>query len=273
MTEFFLILFGKNFLNYLIHQSLNIFIISEELVFIIKTCLSVEMFEDAYVYTKMLLDLSNMKLKAEERILLMKAGKSRFNFYRNGWKNLMDQQSENENNIGISRELIENQIFKFENDIKLFCRDVDESLTLLLKNSDTNDFHEIIFYKKLRADYLRYYSEVANPDEFANCVEICEESYRETYSLCQEKLTPQDTLTLSVALNYSLFAYFILDDTKKAFDIADKATKAAENNKNAHNKILDINNLNNQDDKEYNMLFKSLEDNLTIWKIELFDVN
>jgi len=220
------------------------------------------MFEDAYYYTKMVLEISNLKLNPEERILFMKAAKARFNFYRNGWKNLMDQQSESESQI--PRETIEDHIIKLENEIKLFCKEIDETLNKLLNKSDIDDFHEIIFYKKLRADYLRYFSEVSNQDEFANIVEVCEESYREVYILCQEKLNSQDTLTLSVALNYSIFAYFILDDTKKAFDIADRATKAADkiNNKNE-----------NEDDLEYKRLYKSLEENLTIWKIELFDVN
>lgn len=220
------------------------------------------MFEDAYFYTKMLLEISNLKLNQEERILFMKSAKARFNFYRNGWKNLMDQQSESESQI--PRETIDDHIIKLENDIKFFCKDIDETLNKLLNKSDLDDFHEIIFYKKLRADYLRYFSEVSNQDEFANIVEVCEESYREAYNLSQEKLNSQDTLSLSVALNYSIFAYFILDDTKKAFDIADKATKAAEK---INNKI------ENQDDLEYKRLYKSLEENLTIWKIELFDVN
>ena len=210
----------------------------------------------------MLLSISGMKLNLEERVLFMKASKDRFNFFRNAWKNLMDQQSDNE--IELPREIIENHIIQYENEIKQFCKEIDEYLDNLLQNSSQSDFHEIIFYKKLRADYLRYYSEVSNQDEFSNCVEVCEESYRTTYELCQEKLNPHDTLTLSLALNYSIFAYFILDDTKKAFDIADKATKAAD--KSSYK-------LDNYDDKEYKMLYKDLEENLTIWKIELFDVN
>ncbi len=210
----------------------------------------------------MLLDITNLKLNQEQRILFMKAAKGRFNFFRNGWKNLMDQQSENDSHI--PREIIEEHILFLESEIKLFCKDIDETLKRLLNNSDEKDFHEIVFYKKLRADYLRYFSEVSNQDEFANIVEVCEESYKEAYNLCREKLNYHDTLTLSVALNYSIFAYFILDDTKKAFDIADKATKAADKNINKNDLV---------DDKEFKMLYKSLEENLTIWKIELFDVN
>ena len=71
--------------------------------------------------------------------------------------------------------------------------------------------------------------------------------------MCKEKLSPHDTLTLSLALNYSIFAYFILDDTKKAFDIADNATKEAD--KSSYK-------LNNYDDKEYKMIYKDLEENL-----------
>lgn len=210
----------------------------------------------------MLLSISAMKLTLEERVLFMKASKARFLIYRNAWKNLMDQQSDNE--IELPREIIEKYIMQYEYDIKKYCQEIDQFLEGLLQNSNENDFHEIIFYKKLRADYLRYFSEVSNQDEFSNCVEVCEESYRIAYDMCKEKLTPHDTLTLSLALNYSIFAYFILDDTKKAFDIADNATKEAD--KSSYK-------LNNYDDKEYKMIYKDLEENLTIWKIELFDVN
>ena len=208
----------------------------------------------------MLLEVSNMKLQPEERILFMKAAKSRFNYYRNGWKNLMDQQSENETYI--PREIIESHILILENEIKDFCREIDEYLNRFLENSNPEDYEEIIFFKKLKADYFRYYSEVSDENEFTIYVELCQDLYKEAYEKCQEKLDPFNTLTLSVALNYSIFAYFILDDTKKAFDIADKATKAADKKKNM-----------DQEDKEYKLLYKSLEENLTIWKIELFDVN
>jgi len=211
---------------------------------------------------KMLLDISGMKLNQEERTLLMKSAKARFNFFRNGCKNLMDEYSETEPHI--PREAYDAYILKLENEIKLFCRELDETLNQLLKNSDKSDFNEIIFYKKLRADYLRYFCEISNDDEVAGIVEVCEESYKEVYLLTQEKLSSHDTLTLSVALNYSFFAYFNLGDTKKAFEIADKATKAADKN---------MNKIDNQDDKEYRMLYKSLEENLTIWKIDLFEDN
>ena len=201
-----------------------------------------------------------MKLNLEERVLFMKSSKARFLIYRNAWKNLMDQQSVNE--IELPRDIIEKYIMQYELDIKRFCQEIDQYLENLLSNSNENDYREIIFYKKLRADYLRYFSEVSNQDEFANCVEICEETYSNTYELCKLKLLPNDTLTLSVALNYSIFAYFILDDTKKAFCIADNATKLADGCKTQ-----------NYDDKEYKMIYKDLEENLTIWKIELFDVN
>jgi len=80
--------------------------------------------------------------------------------------------------------------------------------------------------------------------------------------MCNKELEPYSALTLSVALNYSVFSYFIVDDTKKAYEIADKAYKLAMEKINAENKNPDI-----------DVLIKNIEDNLTIWKIELFDTN
>lgn len=196
-------------------------------------------------------------LNEEERNLYMKTEKAYFSYFRNGWKNLLDfDQTEGENNL-IPKKMVESEMQKLENEIKKFCTHIVEVVDKFEKNVE-DDIPATIFYKKLKADYLRYYSEVSNESEFREYVDKCEVNYKEAYDKCLSYLEPHNPLTLSVALNYSVFAYFILDDTKRAFNIADNIYRQA---------ILKLN--TEHKNPEVEALIKSIEENLTIWKIEL----
>jgi 14-3-3 protein epsilon len=192
----------------------------------------------------------------------MKAAKSKFNFCRNAWKVLLDyEQQEDEEFSQIPKTMIKSQMENYEKLISKFCMNMDFYINELISKLGKDDLSAIIFYKKLRADYLRYYSEVAGEDIFTSTVEKCEETYKEAYNMCNE-LEPNNVLTLSVALNYSIFVYFIVDDTHKAYDIADKAYKQAMSKFSTEHRNVEVDNV-----------IKNLEENLTIWKIELFDVS
>lgn len=226
---------------------------------LIKVCLDLELYEEGYSYLNRLIHLRNYNLKEEERNYLMRLAKEKLNIFRKGWKNLVDyDQSENELSI---KTLIDEQMLILEKKIKQFCNEIDKLVDKLLEVNIENDLTAIIFYKKLKADYLRYYAEVANQDEFNIVVDKCQDLYEKTYEMCKSLEQPCNALTLSVALNYSVFAYFIVDDTKKAYEIADKAYKTA------------INKISDNKNSEIDVLIKNIEDNLTIWKIELFDAN
>ncbi len=234
----------------------------DEIRYLIKTSLDIELYKEAFDYCKQLLKINDFRLDEEERNLFMKAAKSRFNFYRNAWKVLLDYEQQEEEELSqIPKTMIKSQMENYEKQISKFCKNMDTYVNKLIEKLDKYDINATIFYKKLRADYLRYYSEVAGEDVFTSTVEKCEEIYKEAYALCND-LEPHNVLTLSVALNYSIFVYFIIDDTYKAYDIADKAHKNAMTRLNTEQRNMDVDNV-----------IKNLEENLTIWKIELFDVS
>jgi 14-3-3 protein epsilon len=186
----------------------------------------------------------------------MKTFKAKFNNYRNGWKNLLEfQQLENENST-LSKILIDKELLNLEKDIKIFCLSTIEVINKLEENEE--DQLAKIFYNKLKADYLRYYCEVSEENEFLEFVEKSEELYKDAHDKCLNILEPNNPLTLSVVLNYSIFCYFILDDVQRAFNIADNIYKQSIMTLNAE-----------QDNPEVESLIKSIEENLTIWKIEL----
>lgn len=230
-----------------------------ELCDLIKVCLDLELYEEGYNYVQFLIEKKGHKLSEEERNFLMRLAKEKLNIFRKGWKNLVDfDQSENDLVI---KGLIDEQMVILEKSIKTFCNDMNALVDKFLELTNENDIPAVIFYKKLKADYLRYYAEVANQDEFNIIVDKCQDLYERTYEMCKQLDQPYNPLALSVALNYSVFAYFIVDDTKKAYEIADRAYKAA------------VNKISDNKNSEVDVLIKNIEDNLTIWKIELFDAN
>jgi hypothetical protein len=208
-----------------------------------------------------LLIFSKIKLDESERNLFYKTSKDKISFLRNSWKNLLDfEQSEAERDL-IPIRLIKSEMEKYENEIRKFCQEMID-ITEKLEKEVSDDDKAIIFYKRLKGDYYKYYAEVSSENEFQLLAEKSEENYREAYDKCSIYLEPEHPLSLSVALNFSVFAYFILDDTKNAYSLADNIYRQA---------IAKINpDIKNS---EVDYLIKSLEENMTIWKIELDDNN
>jgi hypothetical protein len=232
---------------------------------LIRTCSSLEQHGEAFEYMKKKIELlisSGVKLDETDRNLFYKTSKDKISSIRNGWKNLLDfEQSEGERDLIPSR-LIKIEMDKYENEIRKFCQEMIDLAETLEKELSEDDYKAIIFYKRLKGDYYRYYTEVSSENEFQQLAEKSEENYREAYDKCSIYLDPEHPLSLSVALNFSVFAYFILDDTKNAYSIADNIYRQA---------IAKINpDIKNS---EVDILIKSLEENMTIWKIELDDNN
>jgi 14-3-3 protein epsilon len=210
-----------------------------------------------------LLEIDDTFLNDEERNLFMKTSKAKFSIYRNGRKNMLDfEQSELDNNyITIPKRMIEQEMEFLEKNIREFSLNTIFIVEKLEQNAK-EDIPALIFYKKMKADYQRYYAEVSNEDEFTKYVENAEENYKFAYEKCLNFLEPHNPLTLAVALNFSVFIYFLLDDTKQAYDIAENVYRQAILNLNTETKIPEV-----------ESLIKAIEENLTIWKIELIDIN
>jgi len=148
-----------------------------------------------------------------------------------------------------------------EENIKVFCCNM-VGIIEKLENNVKDDTVALIFYKKLKADYFRYYAEVAEGDEFNEFVGLAKENYQTAYEKCLNFLDPHNPLTLSVTLNYSVFLYFLMDELKQACSISETIYRQAIVNLNTEEK-----------NPELDALIKSIEENLTLWKIEAIDIN
>ena len=75
-------------------------------------------------------------------------------------------------------------------------------------------------------------------------------------------MEPINPLYLSVALNYSVFLYTLTDETSSAYNIANETYKQA---------ILKL--LPEKKNPEVESILKSIEENITIWRIEISEYN
>lgn len=240
-------------------QSLN----AKDIKFIVSTCLSLELFDEAYNYIQELVKINDGVLDEEERNLYMRSLKGKLNFYRNGWKTLVDFDNYEGEKIILPKNLIEEKRKSLEAIIKKFCTETIKTIeSILVPKINDDDYSAEIFYLKLKADYYRYYGEIASEVEFEQFKEECRSCYEKAYDMCKENLEYTSPLFLSVALNYSIFLYTLTDEVKLAYDKANEVYKQAILKLAPEQKVPEVENI-----------IKSIEENLTIWKIELADFN
>ena len=258
-------------------------------------------------------------LSKEEQILFENSINCYFNTFKESWKNLIDylntinisstsldnsnsniqhnnnKSSNNSNNTTINsyykyvtKEGIEKEIKNTEGIISEKCMEIVDMLDLLSINEENSSSEEnntntttrgVMFYDKMKADYYKNYSEVLNEGtEFTTFIDEAKKSYQKCYE-ASSRLSPVDSLTLSIALNYSIFESSILDNTNRAYIIANKALEEAKSSKDTKdNKEMGNNDNNNINNSSSNIIepesldiIKKLEQNILIWKTELFD--
>ena len=230
----------------------------DELKYLINTCLSLELYEEAYDYSQQLKIVCDNIFYEEERNLYMKCLKGKLNIERNAWKILIDFENYEQDKEILPKHLMKEKKDFLEEERKKLCFKVVDDCKIFDLNIEEDDYAAKIFYLKLKADYLRYYGEIATEEEFEKDKKICRDSYEKAYELCQKYLEPISPLYLSVALNYSVFLYTLTDETSNAYNIANETYKQA---------ILKL--LPEKKNPEVESILKSIEENITIWRIEI----
>ena len=234
----------------------------EDLKYLINTCLSLELYDDAYDYSQQLKAVCDNKFDEEERNLYMKCLKGKLNIERNAWKILIDFENYEQDKEILPKKLMKEKKDYLEEQRKELCFKVVNDCKIFQQNIEEDDHDAKIFYLKLKADYLRYYGETASEEDFEEKKKECEDSYEEAYKLCKKNLEPTSPLYLSVALNYSVFLYTLTDETSNAYNIANETYKQA---------ILKL--LPEKKIPEVESILKSIEENITIWRIEISEYN
>jgi len=121
------------------------------------------------------------------------------------------------------------------------------------------DAESKVFFYKMKADYFRYMAEVSTGVRLdaikKQALEIYEKANGEA-----EKLSISHPIRLGLALNYSVFYFEIMNEPKKACELAKNVFDSA------------INEIDDVDETQYKdsaMILQLLRDNITLWNTQL----
>lgn len=115
-----------------------------------------------------------------------------------------------------------------------------------------------VFYEKMKGDYYRYLVEVTTGDARKDLAKKSQEAY-ETATETATSLATTHPIKLGLALNFSVFHYEIMNDGKKACELAKKAFDDA---------IAELDSLKEDSYKDSTLIMQLLRDNLTLWTSE-----
>ena len=223
--------------------------------------------EKAYRYKEMYKFLEdeykrrNKDFNSEERDLLSIAYKNLINEQRSSMRKIMAYEAkEKKKEISQFLPYIIEYKEKVFNILKENCQRILKFIEeYLLKKAEDNEAK--VFYIKMKGDYNKYIAEFAE----GNLKKQTSDSALKAYEEAIEKSKNLDVLNpirLGLLLNFSVFEYEILEDHKKAIEIAKKVIEEADK---------ELPNIDKDDDEygdivnNYN-LFKG---NLEMWEDEL----
>lgn len=231
----------------------------KEMIYAVKLLTVANQYAEAIEYTKMFIT-KNPSLTKDERNIFANTFKQAMKKKRASWRILNNlEKSETQNHkIVTIREMkvtVEHEIKNLISEMLILID--DHILPSLTENSD---LEVIIFYFKLKADYLRYLTEVTYGEEKQEAAEKTKETYHQAYSLAEENLPITSSTRLGLILNFSLFLWEILEMKREAFIVAQTGFDLS---------YEVLNELEQSNGKESILIIQLLRENLMIWSREI----
>jgi len=233
----------------------------EKLVEMAKLAEQAERYDDMVNYMKELTMQGGM-LSDEQRNLLSVAFKNVVGARRSAWRIISSiEQKHIDKGDGGDNSLASKYRVEIEKELQERCGEVLDLIStyLLATVDDTPKPTEAkVFYLKMKGDYYRYLVEVTTGNDRDDLSQKSKEAY-ESATTEAEQLPSTHPIKLGLALNFSVFHYEIMNDGKKACELAKKAFDAA---------IAELDNLKEDSYKDSTLIMQLLRDNLTLWTSE-----
>jgi len=222
-----------------------------------------ERYEDMVMIMEKLV-ASKLEKKAEltpdQRNLLSVAYKNVVGAKRSSWRVLNE-----DNQFDEAENLVQNYKKRVESELEGTCKQIlevlqklsDQNADRMESESDEDKKKALeecqVFYLKMIGDYYRYLTEAFPTDEYKD---NCSKFYEDAMKIAEEGLEATHPTRLGLALNYSVCHYEILEQPKKACDLAKKAFDEA---------IEKLDSLSDVSYRDSTLIMQLLRDNLTIW--------
>ena len=113
---------------------------------------------------------------------------------------------------------------RIEEEIVEYCSEMQELLYKSLQNEANNEGRVSLF--KMRGDYYRYVAEISVGESLNKNVELAHDSYKSSYILAKETLSPLNDTRLGLALNFGVFFFEIVKNSERAIFMSKEAYRA-----------------------------------------------
>ncbi|PWA91645.1 14-3-3-like protein [Artemisia annua] len=156
-----------------------------------------------------------VELTAEQRNLLSVGYKNLLGAQRASWRILSVIKSKEEAG-GSTRyvALVNETLKRVEDELTAKCNEI--LLTIddyLLPSSKTGE--AAVFYHKMKGDYYSYLAEFKSEADWQEATSQSQKAYEAATSIAKSELHPTDPTRVALALNFSVFLYHIMADTKR----------------------------------------------------------
>lgn len=196
------------------------------------------------------------ELTAEERSLLSVAYKNVVGARRAAWRivtSVEAREAAKGNSTHIALLLAYRR--KIERELTDICADLIAVLDANLIRAGTAA-DSLVFYHKMKGDYLRYLAEVATGQERTETAKNSLAAYQHAYDLAVVNLLPTDPVRLSVVLNFGVFYHEILSMPSRACDLMRQAVTDA---------INGLDDLTEENYKDTTLILNLLQDAARLW--------
>eukprot|EP00441_Pelagodinium_beii_P037610 CAMPEP_0197631756 /NCGR_PEP_ID=MMETSP1338-20131121/8820_1 /TAXON_ID=43686 ORGANISM="Pelagodinium beii, Strain RCC1491" /NCGR_SAMPLE_ID=MMETSP1338 /ASSEMBLY_ACC=CAM_ASM_000754 /LENGTH=248 /DNA_ID=CAMNT_0043203285 /DNA_START=83 /DNA_END=829 /DNA_ORIENTATION=- len=215
-----------------------------------------ERYEDMTAAVKQLAE-EKPELTVEERNLLSVAYKNVVGAARASWRVLTSVKAKQSDASKLA--IIDSFIAKVEKELSDKCAELLALVDHLVKTNP--DTQATVFYLKMAGDYHRYLAEFKQGSERDGAISNARDQY-ERAQKAAEDLKQTDPIRLGLALNYSVFYYEIIQESKTATDIAKSAFDSA---------ISELDTLQEDEYKDATLIMQLIRDNLSLWNADAAD--
>ena len=222
----------------------------EELIYLAKVAEQVERYEDMMDYMRKA-SLMGKDFSAEERLLFSVAYKNVVGQRRAAYRLLGNHSESNDRHLVLLGEYKERVTSELSNIAESLLTLLDQHV---LKKAQTMEGK--VFFLKMKADSYRWMSEITADEANKRNSELAGFAYQEAWSLAIKEMKPTSPIRLGLALNYTVYYYEIMQETKKACELAKKAFDEA---------IETLDELGDDEYKDTTTILQLLRDNLTLW--------
>ena len=217
-------------------------------------------YEEMVKFLEDMVKTKNQDINSDERNLLSIAYKNSISSRRGALRTIMAYESkEKKKESSNFLPYIQEYRKKVEDELTKICEKILESIDSNLLNKATENEAKV-FYIKMKGDYNRYIAEYAQGDLKDKVSKAALEAYNEAQNLAKD-LPTMNAIALGLALNFSVFYYEVMNDHKKAIEIATGSYEKAEK---------ELPNIDEDADENRDAvsIINLLKENLDMWKQE-----